>query len=232
MMRTAVLGVLVALAGCAPTERGEAPPPVPHMTAERPAPPARPVTTRPAVERPAMQRPAPVTRPGGDVLDFGDEWRRCDQYDPLFVQAAQRHFPWGAKGIGARWLKAQTIKESSCRPEVCSEDDACGLMQHLPGTAADLGMTDRHDPAQSIEGGARYDAWLYGQWRAYDRTVLQRIRLMLDNYFRGLGRTLKDQETYGCVLWAPCFAEHAPPLTVDYVTSISALAGYPVDEGG
>ena len=86
-------------------------------------------------------------------------------------------------------------------------------------------MTDRHDPAQSVEGGARYDAWLYGQWRAHARTVLQRVRLMLDNYFRGLGRTLADQRTYGCVLWAPCFADHAPPLTVDYVTSISALAG-------
>ena len=108
-----------------------------------------------------MKRPEPVTRPGGDILDFGDEWQRCDQFDALFVEASQRHFPWGAKGAGARWLKAQTIKESSCRPEVCSEDDACGLMQLLAGTAGDLGVTDRHDPAQSVEGGARYDAWLY-----------------------------------------------------------------------
>ena len=91
-----------------------------------------------------------------------------------------------------------------------------------------MGITDRFDPVQSIQGGARYMGWLYGQYRAYDRTWLQRQRLALDSYFRGLGGTLDAQKRWGCVLWAPCFRHHAPPLTKDYVEDVSEIAGHPL----
>ena len=166
-----------------------------------------------------------------ESMDLGEQFRRCDQYDDLFRAAALRHLPWGLKDAeGARRLKAQAFKESSCRPHVCSDQDACGMMQFLPGTAMDLGIGDRFDPLESVDGGARYMAWLYGQWQAFDRTVDQRWWLALDGYFRGLGRTLRAQQEWGCVNWPDCFRDYAPPLTESYVVTISGYAGHPLEE--
>ena len=177
-----------------------------------------------------MAEPEPMMEPGfSDAVDMGEQLRVCDRYDPLFVAAARRWSPWGMKTEGARWLKAQAFRESSCRPAVCSDKGACGLMQHLEGTARDMGITDRSDPVQSVEGGARYMAWLYGQYRAHDRTPVQRTRNALDSYVRGLGNTLAAQRKWGCVLWASCFRRYAPEEVRTYVDSISALAGHPVE---
>lgn len=225
MNRLALVAFSVCLVGCVPEERAEMPTVQPRV--ERPMMErVEPQAARPMMKQPEVERPTMVS------LDMGPEYVRCDQYDPLFVGAANRHYPWGAKGEGARFLKAQAFKESSCRPDVCSDQEACGLMQHLPGTASDLGIMDRLDPVQSVNGGAQYMGWLYGQWRAHDRTFLQRTRLALDGYFRGLGRTLAAQKEWGCINWSDCFQRYAPPLTKEYVTTISRLAGRPVAEEG
>ena len=39
-----------------------------------------------------------------------------------------------------------------------------GLMQLMPGTARDMGVTNAYDPAQNIEGGVKYLAWLKKQF--------------------------------------------------------------------
>lgn len=158
---------------------------------------------------------------------MGPKYRACDRYDEIFLAAAQRWMPWGLKEEGAKWLKAQAFTESSCRPRVCSSAGACGVMQHLEGTAKDMGIVDRFDAVQSIEGGARYVQWLYGQWKAHGRTWLQRIRLALDAYNRGLGNTLGAQRKFGCVMWT-CFRLYAPTETKHYVDVISLRAGHPV----
>ena len=227
-MRHIPLIVLSAfLIGCVPEHDERALMPTVQPVYEQPPSRQKPMS-RPHFSQPEMSQPKPMSV----TLDMGPEYVRCDQYDPLFVGASNRHFPWGAKGEGARFLKAQAFKESSCRPDVCSDQEACGLMQHLPGTASDLGIRDRFDPVQSVNGGAQYMGWLYGQWSAHDRTFLQRARLALDGYFRGLGRTLAAQKEWGCILWEPCFQDYAPPLTREYVTTISRLAGRPIEEGG
>jgi soluble lytic murein transglycosylase-like protein len=71
-------------------------------------------------------------------------------YDGLIVAAAQRH------GIDPALLKGLIRAESNFDPSVTSGAGAGGLVQLMPGTAASLGVTDRFDPAQSIDGGARY----------------------------------------------------------------------------
>ena len=47
-------------------------------------------------------------------------------------------------------------QESNFDPTAGSPAGARGLTQLMPGTAAGLGVTDVTDPAQALEGGAKY----------------------------------------------------------------------------
>lgn len=71
-------------------------------------------------------------------------------YDALISAAAQRN------GVDPALLKALIRAESNFDPNAGSAAGAQGLTQLMPATAAALGVTDVHDPAQAIEGGAQY----------------------------------------------------------------------------
>lgn len=71
-------------------------------------------------------------------------------YDLAIAEAAERH------GLDPKLLHALVIVESAYRVEACSSAGACGLTQLMPGTARDLGVTDRFDPLENLRGGADY----------------------------------------------------------------------------
>jgi soluble lytic murein transglycosylase-like protein len=72
------------------------------------------------------------------------------QYDSLIEQSAARN------GIDPALLHGLIQQESGFDPSAQSSAGASGLTQLMPGTASSLGVANPLDPAESIEGGARY----------------------------------------------------------------------------
>ena len=68
----------------------------------------------------------------------------------LISQVARRH------GLEPALVEAVVAVESGFRPGAVSRKGAMGLMQLMPGTAADLGVADPFDPDANLDGGSRY----------------------------------------------------------------------------
>jgi len=71
-------------------------------------------------------------------------------YRNLIAQASRRY------QIDPYLLAALIQQESNFNANVLSVDSAMGLTQMIPTTAAMLGVADPNNPAQAVDGGARY----------------------------------------------------------------------------
>lgn len=69
---------------------------------------------------------------------------------PLIDATAARY------GLSPQLLESVARRESAFNPRAVSNQGAQGLMQIMPGTQRELGVTDPFDAAQSLDGGARY----------------------------------------------------------------------------
>jgi membrane-bound lytic murein transglycosylase F len=94
-----------------------------------------------------------------DYVDTARFVRRIDERLPAlrgpFIRAARE------TGVDWRWLAAQAYQESHWDEDAVSATGVRGIMMLTLPTANELGVEDRTDPAQSIDGGARYLRDLY-----------------------------------------------------------------------
>jgi hypothetical protein len=92
-------------------------------------------------------------------LDRLARWRRFDtaayiSYSQLISSAAYQY------GLDPDLIRAVILIESRFKERAVSPKGASGLMQLMPATAAELGVSNIFDNKQNINAGARYLAYL------------------------------------------------------------------------
>ena len=89
-------------------------------------------------------------------------------------------------------MASQIYQESKFDPRVSSWAKASGLMQLMPNTALELGVTNRADPNQSIKGGTKYLKQLWGNFEDVTDSI-QRTKFTLAAYNCGLYHVIDAQ---------------------------------------
>ena len=109
-------------------------------------------------------------------------------YDALLKQYAP------TVGWDWRLLASQMYQESRFEPQARSWAGAQGLLQIMPATARELGITDPYDPRQNIAGAVDYLEWLdENYWRETIADPAQRTRFILASYNVGAGHVMDAQ---------------------------------------
>jgi membrane-bound lytic murein transglycosylase F len=102
-------------------------------------------------------------------------------YDDLIKKAAdQLNWDW-------RLLAAQIFRESKFNPEVISWAGAIGLMQLLPVTAKEYGVTKLKDPEENLKAGTAHLELLTSIWEEMIDDPDERIKFILASYNVGHG---------------------------------------------
>lgn len=111
---------------------------------------------------------------------------RLPKFAPIIRKAAEKNgFDW-------RLIAAMVYQESHFRPAARSHTGVRGLMQLTLTTAQELGVDDRLDPAQSIEGGVEYLKTLYDRYP--EAPPVDRLRIALASYNVGAGHIADAME--------------------------------------
>lgn len=102
----------------------------------------------------------PTTGQAVQYIDVANEAKKTTQttsasdmkttkYDAYFKEASEKY------GVSESLLKGIAKAESNFNPNDVSSAGAIGIMQLMPGTAKEFGVTDPYDPRQNILGGAQ-----------------------------------------------------------------------------
>jgi len=92
--------------------------------------------------------------------------RSAVPFQSLITAAARKY------GVRPELLAAVVKQESNFNPNARSGVGAKGLTQLMDATARGLGVTDAFDPAQSLDGGARFLGGLLKQFKGSETLAL------------------------------------------------------------
>jgi membrane-bound lytic murein transglycosylase MltF len=100
-----------------------------------------------------------------------------------------------AAGMDWRLVAAQIQKESGFNPRAQSQAGAQGLMQLMPATAKELGVSDPFDPVQNVRGGIKYMLQMRDtHFREGGVTEMERWRFVFAGYNGGPTRINRLRE--------------------------------------
>jgi soluble lytic murein transglycosylase-like protein len=129
---------------------------------------------------PALPLPPALSDPGVDWE--GSNFVPADSdFESTIQEAAQRY------RVDPGLIRAVIQAESGGNPAAVSRAGARGLMQLMPETAAELGVTNPFDPTQNIMGGTSYLRRLLDRYRGD-------VKLALAAYNWGMGNLEKHPE--------------------------------------
>ncbi len=121
------------------------------------------------------------------------------EVEQIVEKAAAEH------GVDPMLVRSVMQVESNFNPNAVSPKGAMGLMQLMPGTARQLGVTNAFDVRQNIEGGVKYLRYL--------KEKFNDDRLVLAAYNAGEGAVKKHG-------WIPPY-----PETIEYVYRVGRKYG-------
>jgi len=119
---------------------------------------------------------------------------KLSEYDPLIKQYA------GELGWDWRLLASQAFQESRFHPAARSWAGATGLLQLMPATARQFGVTNALDPADNVQGAVKFLKWLEEFWAKRIPDENERLKFILASYNCGAGHVEDAQrltEKYG-----------------------------------
>jgi soluble lytic murein transglycosylase-like protein len=98
-----------------------------------------------------------VRLPGGYVPQLGTPYTASlSRFDTLSELHKLIHKTAAQYDVDPALVTAVVRQESGFNPRATSRAGAAGLMQLMPATARELGVTNVYDPWQNIDGGVRY----------------------------------------------------------------------------
>lgn len=152
------------------------------------------------LQEPGVTSLAAASHNDGFSNTINSKLKTSSSLDHIFEDASRQY------QVPVSLLKAVAKAESDFNPKAVSKAGAQGIMQLMPATARELGVSDSFDPRQNIMGGAKY---LSQMLKKYDGNA----KLALAAYNAGSNNVDK----YGGV---PPFKE-----TQNYVVKVMKYAG-------
>jgi membrane-bound lytic murein transglycosylase F len=119
---------------------------------------------------------------------------KLSEFDAVIKQYA------GELGWDWRLLASQAFQESRFKPAARSWAGATGLLQLMPATAREFGVTNALDPADNVQGAVKFLKWLQRYWEKRIPDENERLKFILASYNTGAGHVEDAQrltEKYG-----------------------------------
>ena len=109
--------------------------------------------------------PAPLFQPFIESETAADGPLTKEDIRKIARKAAHRH------GVDPILIRSMIAVESGFDPLARSRKGAMGVMQLMPGTAAEMGVEDPYDVHQNIDGAVRYFKKLLHRYRRYPKKL-------------------------------------------------------------